>query len=134
MEQLQAAINAISAVPKADFDLLQSITKDFSVKKGSYLLEQGAVCKYIYFLKSGFFRMFYVDLNVNEVNFRFTAADNFLVDYQSFLTQQPPRYYWQAMQDAEITAFAYADVQRLYREYPAWEHFGRICPSAYTCS
>lgn len=126
MEQLQNAINAISPVSPADFELLKTVTKNLTVKKHTNLLAQGETCKNVYFIKKGFFRMFYVDLNGNEVNFRFAAANNFMVNFQSFLTQKPSNYYWQAMQDAEILYFAYQDVQRLYDECPAWEHFGRL--------
>lgn len=126
MEQLQNAINAISPVSPTDFELLKTVTKHLMVKKRTNLLAQGEVCKNIYFIKKGFFRMFYLDLNGNEVNFRFAAENNFMVNYQSFLTQNPSNYYWQAMQDSEISYFAYQDVQRLYKECPAWEHFGRV--------
>ncbi|WP_461450424.1 Crp/Fnr family transcriptional regulator [Mucilaginibacter sp.] len=97
-----------------------------SVNKKSNLMEQGDVCRNIYFVTKGFFRMFYVDLEGNEINNRFTEADNFIVDFQSFLTQMPSRYYWQAMQDSEVLRFSFKDVQKLYARSPAWEKFGRL--------
>ncbi|RKR84077.1 CRP-like cAMP-binding protein [Mucilaginibacter gracilis] len=125
MERLKAVINEISPMSPEDFDLLKPGIK-VSVKKKSNLLEQGDVCKNICFVTKGFFRMFYVDLEGNEINNRFTGADNFIVDFQSFLTQMPSRYYWQAMQDSEVLIFSYKEVQRLYARSPAWEKFGRL--------
>jgi len=40
--------------------------------------------------------MYYIGLEGNEINTRFAQDDNFMVEFQSFLTPQPSRYYWQA--------------------------------------
>ena len=126
MEQLRKVIDAISPVSDADFKLLSSIIKKIKIKKKVNLLEQGQVCSNIYFLTGGFFRMFYLDMQGNEINCRFTADGNFMVDFQSFLIQKPSRYCWQAMQDSELLVFNYKDVQRVYRESAVWERFGRL--------
>ena len=70
--------------------------------------------------------MFYVDLEGNEISNRFTEANNFMVDFQSFLTQKPSRYYWQAMQDSQVLAFPFHEVQRLYASSVAWQKLGRL--------
>ena len=109
-----------------DFDLLQAAAIPLQVRKKENLLTQGELCNNIYFVSSGFFRMFYVDLEGNEINNRFTEENNFMVDFQSFLTQKPSRYYWQAMQDSEVFIFPYKDVQQIYNTSPAWNNFGRL--------
>lgn len=70
--------------------------------------------------------MYYIDLEGNEINTRFTQEDNFMVDFQSFLTQKPSHYYWQAMEDSTVLAFAFKDVQRLYASSSSWQKFGRL--------
>ena len=96
------------------------------VAKGELLLQQGDVCRYVYFLTKGFVRMYYVDPTGAEINYRFTNENDFFVDFKSFLTQSPSRYYWQAMQDAEMLAFSYQQVQSLYQQSPEWNQFGRL--------
>jgi CRP-like cAMP-binding protein len=113
-------------MPTEDFDLLPQTATHIAIKKKKNLLSQGDVCNHIYFLTNGFFRMFYVDLEGNEINTRFTAENNFMVDYQSFLTQQPSQYYWQAMQDSTLIAFTFQNVQKLYDASPIWQKFGRL--------
>ncbi|WP_254070924.1 Crp/Fnr family transcriptional regulator [Pedobacter sp. L105] len=125
MERLKAVIIAISPMSQEDLDLL-SPGIVVSVKKKSNLLEQGDVCRNICFVTKGFLRMFYVDMEGNEINNRFTEADNFIVDFQSFLTQTPSRYYWQAMEDSEVLTFSFKEVQKLYATSPAWGTFGRL--------
>ena len=125
MEKLRELINLISPMSIEDLDLLQ-LKVAMDVKKKANLLAQGEVCKNIYFVTKGFFRMFYVDLEGNEINNRFTEENNFMVDFQSFLTQKPSNYYWQAMQDSQVLAFPFTEVQELYASSAAWQKLGRL--------
>ena len=126
VERLKNVINMICPMAQEDLDLLPPTAVSITIKKKTNLLSQGEVCNHIYFLTEGFFRMFYVDLEGNEINTRFTSENNFMVDFQSFLTQKPSGYYWQAMQDATLLAFRFTEVQALYKSSAAWQKFGRL--------
>jgi len=126
MERLIGHINSILPMSIDDLAVLTPIRVELSIKKKANLLVQGDICKNIYFLTKGFFRMYYIDLEGNEINTRFTQEDNFMVDFQSFLTQKPSHYYWQAMEDSTVLAFAFKDVQRLYASSSSWQKFGRL--------
>ena len=126
MERLIGHINSILPMSTVDLAHLTPIRVELSIKKKANLFVQGEVCKNIYFLTKGFFRMYYIDLEGNEINTRFTQVANFMVDFQSFLTQKPSRYYWQAMEDSTVLAFAFKDVQRLYASSSSWQKFGRL--------
>ena len=126
MELLRTFVQSLYPVPEADFALLAPHLVVQTVPKGAHLLEPGQVCGAIYFVNKGFFRFYYVGADGHEVNCRFAGAGGFLTDFQSFLTQQPSRYAWQAVQAAEVLVLPYALVQRLYRESGAWDHFGRL--------
>lgn len=125
-ESIIRAVNQILPMQEPDIDLLLAILQPRQVKKQEYLLREGEACRHVYFLVSGFFRMFYIDHEGNEINYRFTGANNFLVDFQSFLTQRPSHFYWQAMEDAELFALPYRQVQEAYAASPAWNSFGRL--------
>ena len=119
-------IQRIAPVPDADMQYLYPILQNIQVKKNEFLLREGEVCRNVYFLINSFFRMFYVDYDGNEINYRFTQKDNFLVDFQSFLSQKPSHFYWQAMQDAQLFALPYQDIHKLYALSPTWNNFGRL--------
>jgi CRP-like cAMP-binding protein len=119
-------INRIMPMQDSDMELLFPILQSKQVKKHDYLLKEGEICRNVYFLINGFFRMFYVDYDGNEINYRFTQKDNFLVDFQSFLTQRPSHFFWQAMQEAELFVLSYHDMHRLYAASPTWNNFGRL--------
>ncbi len=126
---LDAIINVVKGIApmsEPDIELLVSILQSKTVKKHEYLLKEGEVCRNVYFLVNGFFRMFYIDFEGNEINYRFTDENNFLVDFQSFLTQKPSHFYWQAMQDAELFVLPYQEVQNTYVASAVWNSFGRL--------
>ncbi len=100
-----------------DFDHLYLFLQSRTVGKGELLLTKGNVCRNIFFLLDGFVRMYYIDFEGNEINYRFTNSGNFFVDFQSFLTQKPSLYYWEAMQDAELLQISYSSVQHLFDLY-----------------
>ena len=109
-----------------DFENLLPFLKRKMARKGELILQENRVCRHIFFLSAGFVRMYYLDNEGREINYRFTSRGNFFVDFQSFLTQQPSRYCWEAMQDAELLQISFASVQHIYQLYAPWNHFGRV--------
>ncbi len=126
INELQKAITAIATMSSSDFKILLPLLQNRTIKKEDYILKEGDVCRNIFFLLNGFVRMYYVDFDGNEISYRFTDKGNFFVDFQSLLTQQPSRYYWQATQDSELLVFSYQEVQQVYKKSPAWNNFGRL--------
>jgi CRP-like cAMP-binding protein len=70
--------------------------------------------------------MFYVDMEGVEINYRFADKDNFIVDFQSFLTEKPSHFYWQAMQTSRVLALPFQSIYKIYSVSPAWNNFGRL--------
>ena len=134
MERLIGHINSILPMSTEDLALLTPLRFELSIKKKANLLVQGDVCKNIYFLTKGFFRMYYIDLEGNEINTRFTKEDNFMVDFQSFLTQKPSRYYWQAMEDSTVFAFAFKTSKESMLPRPHGKNLVALLPSGFTCN
>ena len=103
---------------------LKSLTRKV-VPKGGFLIEAGQVCDYVAFINKGHFRSFCM-VNNEEVTYNFSFDGNFLTDYSSFLSRQPSIETHQALEDAEVLLLSYLDMQRIYKEFPAWEKFGRL--------
>lgn len=125
-EAIAGFMKRIMGMNDADIQLLLPIIQYRKIKKHEFLLKEGEVCKHVYFLTDGFFRMFYVDNNDNEINYRFANKNNFVVDFQSFLLQKPAHFYWQAMQNSILVALPHADIHRIYASSAAWNNFGRL--------
>ncbi len=126
MHPLHSFLSALSPLSDQDFARLLPHVVPHTVAKGACLVTAGEVCGAVFFVTAGFLRMYYAGPDGHEVNCRFAGANGFLTDYQSFLTRQPSRYTWQAVQAADVVALPYELVQQLYRESPIWNQVGRL--------
>jgi len=126
MDQLKAVITSFVPMSDEEYNLILPIINRASIKKDTNLLEQGQVCQHVYFIESGFFRMFYVDMKGNEINSRFVKADDFMVDFASFVSKKASLYYWKAMEDSKVIVLDHEDVEKMYDKSPAWAKFGRL--------
>lgn len=125
-EAIISFMKGMMIMDDTDIGLLLPILQYRKIKKHEMLLREGEVCKNVYFLSEGFFRMFYVNFGGEETNYRFAGKDNFVVDFQSFILQKPSHFYWQAMQDSDLVVLPHAEIHKLYASSPTWNNFGRL--------
>ncbi|MBX2901245.1 MAG: Crp/Fnr family transcriptional regulator [Cyclobacteriaceae bacterium] len=102
----------------------EKLTKRF-FKKGEFLLKPGEVCGHVSFINSGSFRSFSV-LEHEERTYFFAFENEYVTDYESFLSRQPSPNSIQAMEDAEVLQLSYEDMQYCYEKIPVWQKFGRL--------
>lgn len=132
MDQFKDFINSFSPISDEEYELITPVINRMRIKKNAFILERGQVCSYVYFVESGFFRMYYVDHDAHEINCQFSEENSFISDFQSFHMQKPSQYYLQAMQDSEIIAIKHEDIHRIYLISCSWERFGR-CVAEQIC-
>ena len=96
-------------------------------KKGEWYNQHKSVCKYLGFVITGCFRSYIIDdKNDQEKNIFLYSKHQFVVTFQSFITQTPCHYHTQAIDDARVIYISYADLQSLYKQSHSWERFGRL--------
>lgn len=125
VEKIRQYISKFVTYPDHEMDVfLKRLTKRI-IPKGGFLLQAGQVCDYVAFINKGHFRSLCL-VNNEEETYNFFFDSNFLTDYPSFLSRQPSTESHQALEEAEVLLINYNDMQRIYREIPAWEKFGRL--------
>jgi CRP-like cAMP-binding protein len=104
--------------------LLSDIAHEINVKKDEYLLREGKLCKYLWFLKKGAIKAF--ELSNGEIrNTHFFTEECFLTNYISILTQQPSTLNFQAVEDCLLLRLEYDKLENLYAKNQYLEHIGR---------
>jgi len=93
-------------------------------KKNSFLIQEGQVCKYIYFINSGLLRNFYNKEGVETTRY-FGCAGEFSSALTSFLTQNPSLENVQAIEDTVLLKLSFNSLQILYKTFPQWNTFMR---------
>ncbi|RFM28711.1 Crp/Fnr family transcriptional regulator [Deminuibacter soli] len=106
--------------------------KDFSEKllhksfsKGDYLIREGQVEHFIYFLDKGATRNYFIkDGKEFTVDFQFEG--DFVTAYYSLITREPSNIFIELLEPTNVTAISFTFLQEFYAKYHNGEKVGRL--------
>lgn len=104
---------------------LQEICSHFtpvSVRKNQIMTAMGDTCQYIYFVKKGGLRFYYLDKKGDEATRYFALENTFGTAFASFIHAEPSIEYMQAIEASELLAIHRA---------PFYDLVNRIQPFAF---
>ncbi len=106
---------------------LETILLNFNerkIKKDRFVLKHGHFATDYYFIKSGGLRINF-DINNNSKTAWIALENEFFTDLTSIKNKVPSRYNIQAIEDTILFTIKSETMERLYKEYPIWQQFGR---------
>jgi CRP-like cAMP-binding protein len=86
-------------------------------KKNEFLLYEGEICHYAWYLQKGLVRCYYAR-DEREVTTLFIEEDHVIVLDNSLFGQKKSIYNIQALEDCELYAIHYQDIQAHFQKYP----------------
>lgn len=98
--------------------------QEVSLKKGTFLLEEGKIYRQVAFIEKGLFRTFYLR-DGEEITTCFCKENTITCSYKSLITQSTSDLSIQAIEDCELVVFNYEDLQKLYSKDLFWQQVGR---------
>jgi len=113
----------ISAVEQEHFCSLMTVRK---VWPRQYLLQEGDVCKYEFFVVKGFLRSFFMDDKGNQHTLNFAMEDWWISDTKSFLGEIPSSINIIAQELSIVLQIDKKSIDQLYKDFPVFERFWRI--------
>ncbi|NVO01369.1 MAG: Crp/Fnr family transcriptional regulator [Bacteroidetes bacterium] len=127
VDHLKFVFASITTITEEEWLVLKPMLKIKKFKKNDYYLSSGEIEQQIGFITKGSFKWFYINQKGEEVNFHFFFDQNFVVEYQSFLTQNPSQMFIQAMEDTEVILLPKRKkILEFYAKSHNWERLGRI--------
>jgi len=96
------------------------------IRKGQFLVHEGAVSRNQIFITKGSVVTYFIDLNGHEHVIQFGLEGWWIGDFQSFIFQKPATCNVEALEDTEVLEAPFEAIQRLYDEVPPFERFHRI--------
>ena len=105
---------------------LEPYLQPMELKRREYLLREGEVCRYNYFVEKGCLRMFFNNDKMVEQTTQFAIENWWLSDYFSYARQSPSEYAIQAVEKSVIVAVDYHRQDDLFVELPQLERYFRI--------
>lgn len=114
------------ALNDAEKDYLDTSLTVNSFPKKSFLLNQGQLCKKIYFVVSGSLRAFNTNKDGKESTIMFAIQDWWITDMGSFTQQKPANISVVALEDSEVVPMDFHFLEGLYQDFPKFERFFRM--------
>ena len=94
-------------------------------KKGEYLIRQGQVENYIFFINKGVARSYFLkDGKEFTVDFQFEG--DFITAYFSFITREPSSMFIELLENTEVVVIAHKLLNQFYSQYHSIEKIGRL--------
>jgi CRP/FNR family transcriptional regulator, anaerobic regulatory protein len=70
--------------------------------KKEFLIQEGSICKHLYFVEKGCLRMYFINKKGAEQITQFALDGWWISDYQSFMNYSPSDYYIQTIEESKI--------------------------------
>lgn len=111
---------------ESDKKLIVASLKERKVKKGQFLVHEGAVSRCTNFVTEGSIRTYFIDLNGQEHIVQFAIEGWWISDLNSFIMQTPATFNVQAIEDSTVLELSYESLEVLYENIPKMERYFRI--------
>lgn len=98
--------------------------KRFEFAKNDFLIREGSIGNYYYFLETGFARSFAIDLEGNDITTKFFGTKDIVIDWYSYFLKKPVRENIQAITHCVAWKITFEDFMKLFN-IEAFREIGR---------
>lgn len=130
MHQLIKRLQELHWVSPEMQDELQSQFTKQVLPKNEFLIEEGRVCRHLYFLEQGCIRGYY-NLDGKEITHWFGFENDFVTSFHSFITQQPAVENIQLIEGSVLWSISKEALNKLVDQHREAERLLRIAYEKY---
>jgi CRP/FNR family transcriptional regulator, anaerobic regulatory protein len=123
-------LNQFTTVSEQAEKALAKVFTKIEYPKGKLLLEQGKICRHLYFLESGFVRGFYYQAG-REITSWFAFENDIVASMYSFTAQKPSFEIIEILENSVLHCINYDQLQQLYNKFPEFNCAGRLLIEKY---
>ncbi|HYH14109.1 MAG TPA: Crp/Fnr family transcriptional regulator [Flavisolibacter sp.] len=123
--KVREALSQFAPSSDEEWDLFSNNLKNQSIDKGNYVIKEGQVENYIYFIQEGVTRSYFTKEG-KEFTVDFHFANEFVSSYFSFLTREPSRVSIEVLEPVVLYKVHHHFLQEFYKQYHHAERIGRL--------
>lgn len=123
----------LSRIDEVESEVITSIlekAEDVRFKKKQFVLKEGEICKYCYFIVDGTLRA-YSEKDNNEATLWIMTIGDVAIGVTSFYDQTPSEEYIVAVEDTICVRLHYDDLQMIYEKHVKFNVIGRKLTEKY---
>jgi CRP-like cAMP-binding protein len=125
-ELLKQNISNHIALTDSEMEEFCNLFKNKIIKKKSFLLREGEVCKFEGFVTKGIFRVYHIDKSGAEQILYFAIENWWITDIDSFTNERPSQLFIEALEDSEVLLISKKDKEFSYANLPKIEKLFRV--------
>lgn len=125
-EQIKRAIAKLGNFSDRELDLFTDMLKQKSLQQNEFLLQRGEVCKALYYLDAGSLRQYYKTNTDKEDTQNLFVENDWVLDYQSFISQKPSQNYIRAFRNSRLFELDIYSLHDLIDQNPSFFTIGRL--------
>jgi len=124
MENFKCFVNTTTTLSEQSWAVLLDCLTEMEFKKGQNVLEEGEVCRAIYFINKGLCRSYY-NLDGKEINTAFYFENEFVTNLKSLKTESKSEYAIEAYEKSAVIRLDKVKLLNAYNKSSEVESFGR---------
>ena len=125
-EKLINIINETVLLTQEDVLLCDQYFETFLVSKNTVLEKQDKIPEYLYFIATGFMRLFYMDGNGDEITTNLSSSNTFLASFLSFIHQKKAKENVECITECEIAKIHRSNLATLIDRSENFKKFSLI--------
>jgi CRP-like cAMP-binding protein len=126
LSKLKDVVYKVHSLSDEEWSAFATAWQSFPAKRKIVLTAAGETEKHLYFVLAGVQRAFYLKENSDkDVTLVFTYENNFSGVLDSFLLQQPSKYYLETLTQSQFLRTSFTKVNELMNKYRGIETFVR---------
>jgi CRP-like cAMP-binding protein len=126
IEHLQKNLAAHISLSDTEMEAFCNLFEHKIIKKKSFLLQEGEVCKFEGFVTKGLFRVYHIDKNGFEQVLYFAIENWWITDIDSFTNEKPSQLFIEAIEDSELLLISKKNKEFAYTYLPKVEKLFRV--------
>jgi CRP-like cAMP-binding protein len=106
-----------------EIEMIQLYFEPVSFSKNTVIEDEGKVPDYLYYIVSGYLRLFYIDENGNEVTTHINCPPGFFTAYFHFINKTVSDHHVECITDCELLRITKENLDHLVKESQAMKDF-----------
>ncbi|GAB3957918.1 Crp/Fnr family transcriptional regulator [Spirosoma harenae] len=125
LDRLRRKFETLSSQTDEEWLQFAPIIETVTYQKHDFLIQEGQVERYIYYIVDGMVRLF-LNSNGKDISLDFQFSDSFVSAYSSFLNNQPTAFNVQALTEVQALRFSKTNLLKIYDQSHKAERIGRL--------
>jgi CRP-like cAMP-binding protein len=126
MDSLISAIKQYVSLNYDDIELIKTLFVIKKLRKVESFIKPGEICNSFAFINKGLFKHSIFDDTGEEKIIFFSSDNDFICDYESFISRMKSKKSITALEDTTIAYITYSNMQLFYSKVSSGERFGRL--------